>query len=579
MCVAVLSGCNLFVRDNEKYLTQVVARIKPVTETKGEGENRITFTTEDKKIYKYQLIDQLNANAQSMMQEGMTIDKVIDELLNQLFMRELVLNDADRLIAFGEMEWNGGEHVWNELNPDTNAYEKKTVTDYTDTNRVKELIYDALDSTLSTIRDEIHGEYDEDLPELTLAEEADKTTYPLMPSDDAADADAPAERQTEVFAPDRARWPGVYGSEEQKSLERESMRRLVAMLKERCTDNYTASKSDKEKFKEAEKQINDVINAQGIEYVYPMLADTYYVEFLLGKNALQQVKFDKIQAHITARADDVDDAEVLESYNNLVNGQTQTFNIDTAAYATAVKDSATTVLYHPIKKYFYVKHVLLPFDDAQKARLDAEKTKGTRTPEQIEDFRAALVNEIVVYPHVNGEDDKTAPTTVDAVFAEIKNGVAAAGASLKAAERKFEEYIYKYNTDPGMFDSAKGYVVEDALGEGESETYMVEFAEAARDLNKNYRPGDVLPYGAVTDYGVHIMYFASRVTPGKIALYDYESNAEHKTYGDIIRANIKTKKEETEFTTWRDTRINYYTNVKKVYETVPKAYKDLLKTS
>ena len=150
--------------------------------------------------------------------------------------------------------------------------------------------------------------------------------------------------------------------------------------------------------------------------------------------------------------------------------------------------------------------------------------------------------------------------------------------SPKEAERLFDEFTYKYNTDPGAFGTGKAYAVK-KNDDKEHSNYMVEFYDGAMELYNNYQVGEVLPHYVVTDYGVHIMYFSQKVVPGTIrSLGDYLTPAGYETVRDSFEEAIRTNKENSAFTSWQNERITYYQNEdnNKVHK-YAKRYKSLYK--
>ena len=573
LSLSVLAGCNLFEQNTRKDYMQVVATVNSIEETQKVGGKDITFKSEPKNIYKYELVSYLNQNSQTiqnMVSQGESLEDAVNECLENLVTQELVFMEADRLIAFKEIEWRDGEI---EILKDGVL---ETVTDYTDYNAVKETVYDAIDSTLVTIRNEILSESDNDLPTVGDSAVDGETTYPVKPSEEE-DSDEVI-REEEAFSPDKARWPGYYGDAETKAMGREMMRRFIELLRTNTDpeNNYAITKADTEKFAEDDEKINKVINEQGIEYVYPMIFDTHYMRVLLVNNAEKSVKLQRIQEHISGRVT-INPAEVQASFDASLRSQ-ELLYADVSNFNSAIKGGSEEILYFPTSRYFYVKHILLPFSDEQKAKLTARQNAGTYTEEEIEAYRDGLVSGMTVFPHLNGEDDMRNPMTVEQVWTQIKSAMKTVESSAKDAERLFDDFIYLYNTDNGIFNNAKGYVVESALEDGESETYMQEFADGARELKNNakYKVGMLLDNYVVTDYGDHIMYYANDTYAGKrVDPSDWQTPGQYKTYYDIIEETLRTEKEEAEFETWRDNRIVYYQNIKPIYKTYANRYKDL----
>ena len=338
-------------------------------------------------------------------------------------------------------------------------------------------------------------------------------------------------------------------------------------------DDFRVTAEDKEKFAADDERINEIINTQGVPYVYPILGDTHYVYYISGKQLERSQKFTELQSYLTDSVE-VTDADVQKSFTETLNSQKASYDADIAAYNTAMSGS-TTVLYHPEVNHFYVKHILLPFSDKQKADLEAYKKRLNVTKDQVEAYRAALVDGIVCYPHLYGEDDKSRPMTVSDVMNAIKSEMRPleTTGNVKAADTAFDDLIYLYNTDTGAFGNNKGYVVKYKLDSGESETYMQEFADAARKMRDTLDVGQVLYENVVTDYGVHIMYLASIPKAGKVDINDYTTPGELQTYYDLIKKPLQSSLETEVYQRWEAQAIkaNYDAHAT-VYE---KRYKNL----
>ncbi len=568
--ITVLAGCNLFEENTRKNYMQIVASIDSVEETQKIDGKDVTFKSEPKNIYKYELVSYLNQNGSNLIQQGMTLEQVVEYCVESLVTQELVFIEADRKIAFGEIDWRDGKKDYESDNGET-------VKDYTDVNRIKELVYDAIDSTLVNVRNEILTERGDELPKIENSAVDSETTYPVKPEED--DDEDETVREEEAFEPDKARFPGYYGDSDTKALGRETMRRFIQLLRDNTDpeNNFSVTADDQAKFRQDDEKINKVINEQGIEYVYGMIYETHYINVLLKRNAERQVKLERLQNHITEGVT-VTAKDVQDSYNALIKSQELLYG-DLSQFKTAIKDGKEEILYFPTSKYFYVKHILLPFSEEQTARLTAKKNSGKYTDAEIKAFRDGLVAETVVYPHLNGENDMSKPMTVEQVWTQIKSAMKTVENSAKEAERLFDDYIYLYNTDSGIFNNAKGYVVEKELESDETETYMQEFADGARELknNSNYKVGMLLDYYVVTDYGVHIMYYANDTVAGERKdLSDWQTPGEYKQYYEILEETIKSDKESKEFEKWRSERITYYQKIKPIYTTYENRYQDLI---
>jgi len=557
MAATLLCGCTFISHNTERDYRQVAAYIEaydienvvrvPDGSADDESETTVkkTYRTAAKTIYKRDLVEYVNNNYSTLSQSYSDAASLIKHAMEMLVDTELIINEVDALIDAGAIKWG-----------------------LTQTNSVKKQIYSAIDSSLISIKNEILERRDQPTISTDSGSVDTDTTYPVKPEE----TDDDYEREdTEVWEPSISVYPGLSGDSDARSLDREAMRRFIGLLEDRVADDFRVTAEDREKFDEDIENINNVIDTRGIEYVYPMIGQTHLIYYITGKNIERSVKIGSLQSYLTDSVT-VSTDEVVSSYNALLNEQRSLYTADVSAYDTAMSGS-DTVLYHPNNNYFYVKHILLPFSDAQKNSLTEYKERANVTEDDIKAFRARLADNIVCYPHVAGEDDKSRPMTVDAVMNEIKATMKPLESNVKRADVAFDDLIYLYNTDPGAFGNNKGYVVKYKLNDGESETYMQEFADAARYMRDNLEVGSVYYEKVITDYGVHIMYLASATPTGEVSLYDYTTPGELETYYDLLAEPIRTSRESAAYNTWEAEKLRYnYNRHATVYE---KRYSDL----
>ncbi len=85
-------------------------------------------------------------------------------------------------------------------------------------------------------------------------------------------------------------------------------------------------------------------------------------------------------------------------------------------------------------------------------------------------------------------------------------------------ENKINELLFAFSTDPGSLNTYKGYVIKPVPEGADSEEYMQEFADAARELiaTPNNKYGYIM---VATDYGYHVMFYSEVLE----ANYGYEN--------------------------------------------------------
>lgn len=574
LAACMLLGCSFFSHDNERDMQQQVAVVKAYTITNtvlndaGVGRE-YEYTTQKKIIYKQDLLEYVNSNYSSLASSFSSAEELYKYCVRMLINTEIVTNEVDALIDCGVVKWG-----------------------MTEQNEIRKSVYNIIDNTLFTLKNEILAERDmEQLTQIAEDTSTSSTTYPVKPDATEEDDDeynqAVDTEDTEVWMPERSSWPGVTGDSDSRSLDRQAMTRFIALIKSRVDGDFRLEKADRKWLKnkiDAElKAIDKLIDTQGIEAVYPKIGEYsypmkdstnefgYIMYYLSGQNLERSQKITAMQDYLTDRVT-VQYDEVVKSFNATLNEQRKEYDEDISAYDSAMS-SGNTILYHANSNYFYVKHILLPFSEEQtealedfEYRADIANLQEDEKKEKVEAFRDSLVESIVCYPHVDGEDDKTRPMTVDEVMAHVRSVMTPLAANVKRANEAFNDLIYLYNTDPGAFGNDKGYVVKYKLDDGERETYMQEFADAAREMRETLEVGQVYSKLVVTDYGVHIMYLSSVVNKGAVSINDATSPDGSQTYYDLLEEPIKNARESASYTEWQNNILTYnYNKYSKMY--------------
>ncbi|MCL2822349.1 MAG: hypothetical protein FWD86_04060, partial [Firmicutes bacterium] len=206
--------------------------------------------------------------------------------------------------------------------------------------------------------------------------------------------------------------------------------------------------------------------------------------------------------------------------------------VDWQAYSSAAQGD-DLVLYTPSNRYIWVKHILLPFGDTETEALADFDRRNPRPAEgQRDAFRANLATNMDVHRNVNGERDLSVAFSSQHAVNTIYTTMRRYSNNPKAANDAFHNLIFEWNTDPGIFNNRTGYAVVFELEEGENETFMQEFADAARQFRQDrFRLGQLLtefvydqhgrpvfdefgnrqekPSLAITDFGIHIMFYGA----------------------------------------------------------------------
>ncbi|HEY8390027.1 MAG TPA: hypothetical protein VIL26_03645, partial [Clostridia bacterium] len=169
--LSILSGCSLFVLDEDKDMAEPVAVIAsktiPIQVLQSDGSyKKDTFTSEEKVISKLELANIFNQYGATYIQNyGYTVKQTYDTLLEQLVDRELLLIEAEKLIKSNEIRLKQSE-----------------------INEIWQNVYDTIDDVIYSYEKEIAKEYEEPIYERGKGEDLKPDyptlTYPYAPKED-----------------------------------------------------------------------------------------------------------------------------------------------------------------------------------------------------------------------------------------------------------------------------------------------------------------------------------------------------------------------------------------------------------
>jgi len=375
-----------------------------------------------------------------------------------------------------------------------------------------------------------------------------KTDYEIMIAIDDYYYNAKKSRDYKLSA---TKVPGVYGDDKKRSLENSAMERTLTFIKSQTDALTNLSKDEKAKIKDAWEYVNKVKTEKGLSYTYTAIAESYIMEHLAGKSYRDQIMVNLLEEYIESQIG-VSTREVEDRYASLLAYQQDAFTADVATYISAA-EAGEMILFHPESEYFFVKHVLIPFSTEQSGALSNYETSAAgQQYNNKEEYRAYLATQITGYEHRDGENYGDA-LSVDEIIADIRKTIAETSDMEK--DKAFTKLMYKYSTDTGGFSQKYGYKEKVSFAEGEKSDYMVEFAEAAKELYKQgelYALSDIV----VTDYGVHIL-MLTRTTDNAVTagLYDYACASDNRTVYQTIEDALYNAKLNDYFTQWQNTEI------------------------
>lgn len=497
-----------------------------------------TYMTAAEEYTKQELINYYNRSVSQFEGQNLTLELQFKTVMRGLYTLELMYLEAEKYIKSGEVEWG-----------------------LTQQNNVTKSFYNAVDSELKSLFNDIYGDHDEEFSGETSSDsDSSSTTYPVPEST------AGTEKDEYVWAPDKE-YLGLGTSSDRSSLVREAIRRWISSLTDVIEDDNTISNSERAVYEAELAQLKKLsLSQETLVQIYPNLLSknedgTYKYSvmwYLYGESNDRNQKASALQSYIESTADTSENT-VYKRYQDQLKEQRSIFSVNTSSYHSAVTGDST-ILYYADDEYFFVKHILLPFPADVSANLTKYKESGKYSDISYNEMRerVAPLNDATaypVYPHVDGEDDKDNPTTVQRAYDEILQAVNSK-ATVAEKEQAFESMIFKYNTDPGIFNNDKGYAVSKtpAKDGGPDETYVIEFATAARELRANKSVGAVSK-PVLGDYGYHILYLLKVPGTGTTMGYNEKiTEGSSKTVKDLLTTDISN---ET-YATWSNGRASFY---------------------
>lgn len=512
----------------------------------------------ERKIYKTELANLVNNYAYTYVNSyGYTMERAVDYLLEYLIENNaLLVNEAMKFYISG-----------------------KLVMTQADYNNIEKSVYETIDSELRSLQEEILEEKDRPTPDYDAEEEtAGDTTYPI-PDEEVVEEEKFNETLWSIENEEN-RWPGIVGDEEVKSLELESVRRLILRLQEVIDQDFRMTDAQREKATKDIENLRNIQNTQGVQYVYPELGKTFIVDYVYRTSIMENYIVNNVQSYIEDELSGyvtVSEDEIQKEYEDRIKQQRETYGEDISAYDTAVSNEET-ILYHPdTNRYFYVKHILLGFSDEQNEYLSEYNANPNHTATQKKEERNRLAKEITAYAHKDGEDDTSVSYTVEQILDEVKKAVGVYASNPYLAMKEFDRLVYKYNQDPGGFEKKNGYAVRSKLDEGESDNWVEEFSAAARELNEAGVAGALYLEPIVTDYGVHLMFYVGKIKNDVLALDDYTDFSRTTTVKDLIENDLFNTKVSNAYNDWEEENVHSQIKDESKVVIYKKVFKDFYK--
>lgn len=567
LSISILLGCTLFERDNTRYANQIVARTM---------DSSITLTMEEL------LSTTVQNRIKELKDQGTSVEEAFETAMRERIETKALLEYIDK------EHWRNAKHAGIEPSNIFDMLEKR-----------------ALDNTYKAIEGQI-----------TEAEEAEKKAVSAEEKTDEEneeDGEAPEPRiyeaATSLFRygyeldeegdPILANGQGLhfidYDPLEGQTFPTRAVVTITTFAQfeslylepradagarsfyDKALNNYFSVVSDYLKKLGRPSTNRDTLIVSEIERIYQIFLENEKVNFL--KNfvfEIEQVRHPN-QLNIIQN-------QVFNYYQDAVKVESDKYATPNQAllstrekeYLTNMANGSEPVLYHPTitgakdDAFFYVSHILLPYnaDDAaiitaMQASVDANDQIHTQYELDLFKAQAALRIRVQARDEVTGlvkEDDKVfySPSDVRTDIVKSLSGVT----DINKRFDIFKDYMYKFNTDPGIFTGTRqiAYAIPTdefagSLNDGLGYDVMVpEFAaesrvlhNAGKKLSEEERPARVASKGVTTTHGVHIIFYHGPATNLEIST-DRSSMAQ----ADAIKVLAKTRVRADHNATWFD---------------------------
>lgn len=507
-CVSLVAGCSLVTTDMSKYYNTPVASF---TYENGEKEE----------VTKKELITAFNSYGYQYYQNyGMSLSEAYKYTLDAVINQKLVINSAEEKAS----KANGGEvlttkqktYLWEKT---YEAIEENIISYYNDLNNIKEDEEETSED--GVVSQEVYN------PTANIVSNNDGTYSIVLEQTTTSDVDS------------HDYWSGADRDINTQNDLDALYNYVLTFVRENPTytqafNKYLSQAKSSEEGMRLSTDNKSVFQRE-IMRVYGVLYDSFMVDLYQEQNQGNN------SSVTIANILDVYTNRVVSDYNKYVTENASTYEDDVLKDVSKINYFKTTGT-----QFFYVSHILAKFTDEQQAeydRLTAIVDGESDGPETIGEAQAKIEdlynnlsfpvrekNSDGEWVEIKGEDGQTVTKSAAAVMEEVALKLATAGDNEYLKAEYFEEFIYKYNQDDGMFNSDRNYVIGIDYTTPDTEngtsytiySNMVEnFTNAAISLYNqgNAQIGDIYMQtdgdyasGLIrTEYGLHIMVYEGKV--------------------------------------------------------------------
>lgn len=547
-CLSFLTGCNLIETDTKLDLAQVVATV-------GDEEYKDEITKSD-------LLSVVLSQGSSYIQQGMSVEDVVNGFFDVLVQRRILVQEAVKaIIADKKLDTTLAE-VLTEKDGSKVSEQMKPLLEQTGVsgdNMVWRLYNTAYNAALEAEEKQIKTSIDkyklEDDEDYVAPSTEEKTKRPVRTD---ADEDQPVAKKEFKY---RNAAGDKYGESVEDGTEYDSTEKGYI---KRAYKDYVSAIEGNDFFDEGKSwdyYINSYFERMLVEQLEAQLIEVHTE--LLEKQLMNEIG-----------SADKSDAEIKESelfkeleqrYKSLQTAQGQQFEANIDANITQIEglSDTTYLLYNAAKgQYGFVRHILFKFNDVQTMKLNEIKAQDLSDKAK-EDARNELAQKITVkdlreeneetgftptgdkwgsvaefmgfFNTAFGGTDTTEKNTYgDTIYkaTAVPNYISTSEIpdenprteteDIALIKDKFIDYEYAYSDDTASLGSSTNMLLNQFTDPFLSnQKYVTEFSEASRNV---INTGIGTYTTVVTDYGIHLILCADLIKPESNPTTGYQFN-------------------------------------------------------
>ncbi len=536
--VSLLSGCNLFGTDMERYYETVVAKA-------GKYE-----------INKEELINGYYNYGQNLVSEqGYSTSKAMKETMEMLLQRKMLL---------GYIKSEAAKEVDNGILPE-NYFFELTNSEY---NAAVHEAWDFIDGEIKTL---VIEKYD-DPAEVFKDEEAQ--------TPELAGSKTAFEQKIEVVGDKIKLVTDEFEDDDEKLSVHDYTKPdfIEESVIDEVWDEYIEGLKDNQYFKKYKDKSQKAILKREIDRVFKTSLENAYLTKLQNSYSATAGTQDGFLTAATTQ-------KILDKYTAMYKANMEEYNIDPAAFYTNVTNTSTRnnyVYFGDSESIIEVQHILVKFANDESTYQDDPYLTDEENKKAKEDLNT-IHNTLAKQRDADGNETGNTLSVYELRNTVIQNIIDFAdGTYLKGSEEyanyvttEFNKLMYMYNEDGGILNSQFDY----AIGSNGTTAMVEEFTNAAIEL---YEQGYE---GAVSDiiestYGYHIVIYTNKLTNIDLGALSVDMLASMKltsttTAEDNMLEYIYSLVKADDYTTY-ESNLLATLEAGKTYTYYKSNYKDLL---